>query len=80
MLGQRLVWSGVTWLDGDPSAKEVEQCLAHILSLCVAQFLTTHKVASVLEDPTSQSLHWQSQDFFGFAPDAVHGSCLAVPS
>lgn len=46
----------------------------------MAQFLTTHKVASVLEDPTSQSLHGQSQDFFGFAPDAVYGICLAAPS
>ena len=43
----------------------------------MAQFLTTHKVASVLEDPTSQSLHGQSQDFLGFAPDAM-GSALLL--
>lgn len=55
-------------------------CYPHIPSLRVAQFLTTHKVASVLEDPTSQSLRGQSQDFFGFAPDAVYGICLAAPS
>lgn len=69
-------------LSGDPSAKESEQCPATltIFSLRVAQFLTTHKVASVSEDPTSQSLHGQSQDFFGFAPDAVYGICLFTPS
>lgn len=68
-------------LPGDPSAKErVVPCYPHIPGLCVAQFLTTYKVASVLEDPTSQSLHGQSQDFFGFAPVAVFGICLTAPS
>lgn len=59
---------------------EVVPCYPHTPNLCVAQFLTTHKVASVLEDPTSQSLHGQSQDFFGFAPAAVFGICLTAPS
>lgn len=64
-------------LPGDPSAVP---CYPHIPSLCVAQFLTPHKVDSVLEDPTSHSLHGQSQDIFGFVPDAVYGICLAAPS
>lgn len=56
-------------LPGDPSAKtESGALLPPHPSLCVAQFLTPHKVASVLEDPTSHSLHGQSQDFFGFMP------------
>lgn len=59
---------------------KVVPCYPRTPDLCVAQFLTAHKVASVLEDPTSQSLHGQSQDFFGFAPAAVFGICLTAPS
>lgn len=79
LAGIEAVWPRVTCL-GIPQQKQSSALLPSHTSLCVAQFLTPHKVASVLEDPTSHSLHGQSQDFFGFMPDAVYGICLAAPS
>lgn len=80
LAGIEAVWPRLTCLGIPQQKQRAVPCYPHIPSLCVAQFLTPHKVASVLEDPTSHSLHGQSQDFFGFMPDAVYGICLAAPS